>query len=213
MYLTKGEKEYIKDLDPKDPHFEQRKKLLLDDYRESEKIKHREIVDGIRQLLIKDPSMLDNLNNILKYRELRVEQCLIAEWIQEARENTGEGWFKIDKMQERSQTLDKERRACHNKALAGFYRIVEAQKNKNIVNVAYSGDIMNPFDEQDNYGMHTVREKMTDAFLDTLYAIESSNASELDDRDKTFAEFRKSSISSERGWNATIREDDGDLIQ
>lgn len=213
MYLTKGERDYIDKLDPSDPLYEQRKKLLLNEYREAEKVKHTEISQGIRELLLKDPDMLEHLNNMLKYRELRVEQCLIPIWIDEALESRDDGYFKVDVMREKAVTLDKKRRQYHNKALSGFYRIIEAQKDKGIANIAYSGRVMNPLDYDDNYGIDSVREKMTDAFLDTLYAIEDSNAAELDDRDKVFTDFKNASTRSVRSWGATIKEDDGDLIQ
>ena len=126
------------------------------------------------------------IKNIQAYRDLRCLQVILCD---DLSDNDNKLWFS---------SLDKGRRDCHNKALASFCRLVmKSSPDSNRSNTPvipgssfgirdegngdlYAGPLMIPYEEENNYGTHDVRDAMTTGMFQFLILMEETARSDWD---------------------------------
>lgn len=140
-------------------------------------------IEVIRSYLKKSPSLLEDIKNIMDYRNLRTEQVYYAKLLYEYRyqysmtrvcktvEHARE--FEKSCWEMKTVDLDKARRGKHNKALISFARIVNSGKKFCLPEI-YQGKLLDDEEIYRHDGNLLVREQMTDAMLDMLFTIENA---------------------------------------
>lgn len=146
--------------------------------------------ERVLEALYSSPVTLEWINNIQKYRELRIEQAWISIALRDGEKDlaTKSSW----------EMLDKKRRSVHNQALKSFCKLIEkTSPNTNRDNMPpsdgslylprnekmgdiYDGPLMIPEEEPDKYGPRDVREAMTKGMFRFLKLIEETHRSDWD---------------------------------
>ena len=227
QFMQERGTEQYRELNRSQEHREQFKAMLSK--RRGNERKREKILEA----LYSNPRTLEWLKDIEAYRLLRVEQAWISMEIK-AGDSGSKSMY---------EDLDRRRRQYHNKALTAFCRLVEATSSalSNRANKApsdgsyyvprtendgdlYSGPLMIPSEEPDNYGNHAVRMEMTDGMFQFLKFIEETARTDWDiTREKVLS--RKKDIVQQqenpeieeiqtklrrdmRGWGAESPEND-----
>lgn len=128
--------------------------------------------EKILEALYSNPQALGWIKDMENYRGLRIHQAWVSIAIGEGQRDASTRAVYED--------LDRQRRTLHNKALTAFCRLVESTSpygsNRSNVNPndgsyftlrearngdLYEGPLMIPYEEENNYGKHEVRDAMT----------------------------------------------------
>lgn len=147
--------------------------------------------ERLLEVLYRDPKVLEWIKDIENYRTLRIEQAWVSIAI---RGGENDGATKST-----YESLDRQRRSCHNKALGAFCRLVEktspiASSRTNIPpkdgssfiardeleGDLYDGPLMIPYEEANQYGDPSVRNEMTTGMFGFLKLIEQTPRSDWD---------------------------------
>ena len=136
-------------------------------------------IDTIKQYLQADPSLLTDIYNMMKYRELRTEQVYYAhlayeydhvDIMRQSKIVRNAGNFDRSGWAEKSIKLDKNRRATHNKALISFNSILRTGKICKLPEI-YNGKTLTN-EEIVGYLRAERREEITDSMFELLNIIE-----------------------------------------
>ena len=144
------------------------------------------------------------IENMLKYRELRVEQAYISKM------NMGNNSREF---REKAVELDKDRREKHNLALTSLKGLNEFAKKYNLEPI-YEGRVLT--DEQiDSHDKFTydVREEMTDAFLKMLIELGNFSIEKEVNSKEEIMKLQRRIDKTERkyGVKRELEHDDGDI--
>lgn len=136
-------------------------------------------IDTVKQYLQADPSLLTDIYNMMKYRELRTEQVYYAhlayeydhvDIMRQSKIVRNAGNFDRSGWTEKSIKLDKNRRATHNKALISFNSILRTGKLCKLPEI-YNGKTLTN-EEIVGYLRAERREEITDSMFEFLNIIE-----------------------------------------
>ena len=136
-------------------------------------------IDTIKQYLQADPSLLTDIYNIMKYRDLRTEEAYYTHLAYEYDHvdimrqskivrNAMDGdrsWWELESLR-----LNKERRPTHNKALISFNSILRTGKMCKLPEI-YNGKTLTN-EEMDKYLRAERRAEITDSMFEFLNIIE-----------------------------------------
>lgn len=134
----------------------------------------------IRKYINADPSLLEDIKNMLEYRDLRSEQAYyirlqriyeLHDYMNPILRDAGEWDYSYWK--EKASSMDHDRSRYHNRALLSFRRLAkEHEKNWNLSKI-YFGRLLTP-DEIDGHIAlkQDIRNEMTDAMFELLGVIE-----------------------------------------
>ena len=144
------------------------------------------------------------IENMLKYRELRVEQAYISKM------NMGNNSREF---REKATELDKDRREKHNLALTSLKGLNEFAKKYNLEPI-YEGRVLT--DEQiDSHDKFTydIREEMTDAFLKMLIELGNFSMEKAVNSKEEIMKLQRRIDKTERkyGVKRELEHDDGDI--
>ena len=146
--------------------------------------------EKILEALYGNAEALGWIKDMENYRALRIEQAWISIAIGDGQRDAATRALYED--------LDRRRRTLHNKALAGFCKLVEetapfsnranAPQNDNRYfepreesrGDFYTGPLMIPYDEPNGYGNHNVRDAMTTGMFQFLKFIEETPRTDWD---------------------------------
>lgn len=147
-------------------------------------------INDIEAYIKRSPQNLSQIKKIMDYRNLRIEQAYYAKLayqydnqfklkssevcklVRNSREFDRSCW------KEQLITLDRRRRATHNRALAGFRSMVNNGRIYGLPSI-YKGRVLEE-NEITGYDGLDIRAKMTDAMLELMNVIENSVIIDID---------------------------------
>lgn len=138
-------------------------------------------IEVILEYLKKDPNLLVDIHNIMKYRDLRTEQVYYArlayeydhvDIMKQCKEVRNSGNMDRMRWRTRSENLDKDRRQTHNKALISFNSILRTGENCNLPTLYNGKKLTN--EEIAGHLKAERREEITDSMFEMLWTIEDS---------------------------------------
>ena len=138
-------------------------------------------INLIKTYMETSPYILEDILNIMKYRNLRTEQSYYARLAyeydhvpisQQCKEVRNAGLLARGFWNTKSQRLDQERRNIHNKALISFNSIMRVGEQNNLESLFNGKKLTN--EEIVRYERAERREELTDTMFEMLYTIENS---------------------------------------
>ena len=133
-------------------------------------------INLIKTYMETSPYILEDILNIMKYRNLRTEQSYYARLAyeydhvpisQQCKEVRNAGLLARGFWNTKSQRLDQERRNIHNKALISFNSIMRVGEQNNLESLFNGKKLTN--EEIVRYERAERREELTDTMFEMLY--------------------------------------------
>lgn len=138
-------------------------------------------INLIKSYMEASPYILEDILNIMKYRNLRTEQSYYARLAyeydhvpihQQCKEVKNAGSLARGYWSTKSQRLDQDRRNVHNKALISFNSIMRVGEQNNLESLFDGKKLTN--EEIVRHERAERREELTDTMFEMLYTIENS---------------------------------------